>query len=64
MRYRIYFELEDGQHIIAREITSSSRLIRICDDHNRVIFGEPWPKRESLPPDPLNTREPPMFRDD
>lgn len=54
--YRIYFVDEDGNDDV-REVELKSnrpitkklgRVLRICDDHGRVVSGEPLPKREKF----------------
>lgn len=57
MRYRIYFRHDDTNERSVQEVTTTGVIHRVCDDHGRVIFGKPWPKRESFI-DPLDTREP------
>ena len=50
MRLRIYFRHNDTGKEAAREVEADGMPYRICDDHGRVIFGEPWPKRETFVP--------------
>ena len=61
MRYRIYFRHDDTGEEMVREVEADGLAYRICDDHDRVIFGEPWPKKDPFI-DPLKvSREPRYF---
>ena len=46
MRYRIYFRHDDTGEESVREVEADGFAYRICDDHGRVVFGEPWPKKD------------------
>ena len=48
MRYRIYYRHNDTGEESVREIEANGFIYRICDDHGRVVFGEPWPKRDTF----------------
>lgn len=50
MRYRIYFRHDDSGKESAKEVDVEGLVYRICDDHGRVVFGEPWPKQEIFIP--------------
>jgi len=52
MRYRVYFKHPDQKEEDweVREVEAIGEAYRICDDHGRVVFGKPWPKREAIPP--------------
>ena len=49
MRYRIYFKTQEDE-ILAKEVEADGVVYRVCDDHGRVIFGEPCPKKERFIP--------------
>jgi hypothetical protein len=46
MRYRIYFRHDDAGEVSVRELEAVGTIYRICDDHGRVVFGEPWPEKD------------------
>lgn len=59
--YRIYFTDENGienNEVCEVELYRGSspialergKILRICDDHGRVVSGEPWPKKETFVP--------------
>ena len=50
MRYRIYFQHPDQEEKDweVREVEATGVAYRICDDHGRVVFGEPWPKKDHV----------------
>lgn len=50
MRYRIYFKHDDTGKEAVREVEADGLIYRICDDHDHVVFGEPYPKREEFIP--------------
>lgn len=45
MRLRIYSQTQDGEKE-ATEIEVPGDVIRICDDHGRIVESKPWPKSE------------------
>lgn len=45
MRLRIYSQTPDGERE-ATEIDVPGDIIRICDDHGRIVESQPWPKHE------------------
>ena len=63
MWYQVHFEDQEGNETI-REVEANGTIKRITDDHGRVVFGEPWPKREFQGPGmhPLKvSREPSAY---
>ncbi|HDY86927.1 MAG TPA: hypothetical protein ENH82_02290 [bacterium] len=50
MLYRIYFRHEDTKEESAREVEAVGEIYRVCDDHGRVVFGKPYPKKDFAPP--------------
>ena len=60
MRLRIYFRHDDTGQESVRETEADGMPYRICDDHGRVIFGEPWPKQEVFVPS-LGGKEPSYY---
>ena len=60
MRLRIYFRHGDTGEESAREVEADGMPYRICDDHGRVIFGEPWPIKETFVPS-IGGREPDYY---
>ena len=50
MRYRIYFKHDDTGEESVKEVEANGFIYRICDDHNRVVFGKPHPKKEVFIP--------------
>ena len=52
MRYRIYFKQDNKEEDDwpVREVEADGVIHRICDDHGRVVFGDPWPKRPRFTP--------------
>lgn len=48
MRYRIYFRHEETGKEAVREVEADGEIYRVCDDHGRVVYGEPYPKRETF----------------
>ena len=57
MRYRIYFRHDDTKEENVREIEAVGFIYRVCDDHGRVIFGEPESKQPVFTPT-ISGREP------
>lgn len=47
MRYRIYFEAPDGTKS-TREVEAPGTIVRVCDDHGRIVESKPWPKDEGF----------------
>ena len=50
MRFRIYFkhhELPEKDWAV-KEVEAEGVIYRVCDDHGRVVFGEPWPKKSHI----------------
>ena len=45
MLYRIYFRHGDTKEESAREVEAVGEIYRVCDDHGRIIFGEPYPPK-------------------
>ena len=45
MRYRIYFESPDGEKSV-REIEAPGEIVRVCDDHGRIVESKPWPEED------------------
>ena len=58
MRYRIYFKHPDQEEVgEVREIEADGTILRICDDHDRVVFGAPYPENPPFTPS-ISGREP------
>ena len=60
MRLRIYFRHGETGEESVREVEADGMPYRICDDHGRVIFGEPWPAQEPFVPS-IGGREPSYY---
>lgn len=45
MRYRIYSKTMDGRSHV-REVEVDGEVVRICDDHGRIVKSESWPRRD------------------
>jgi len=50
MWYRIYFRHDGTGEESVREVEATGLICRICDDHGRVVFGEPFPPKEVFIP--------------
>ena len=48
MRYRIYLENTDTGVKSVREIEAPGEIVRVCDDHGRVVYGKSWPKKDYI----------------
>lgn len=48
MRYRIYFHHDDTDKKVVREVEADGLIYRVCDDHGRIIFGEPEPEKDYI----------------
>ena len=48
MRYRIYFRHNETGEENVREVEATGAIYRVCDDHGRIIFGEPEPKKDYI----------------
>ena len=57
MWYRIYFRHDDTGEESVREVEATGLIYRVCDDHGRVVFGEPLPIGEMFVPS-IAGREP------
>lgn len=58
MRYRIYFEAPDGEKSV-REVEAPGEVVRVCDDHGRIVQSKPWPETQEGPiMCAANTRQP------
>ena len=57
MWYRIYFRHDDTGEESVREVEATGLIYRVCDDHGRVVFGEPFPPKEVFVPS-IAGREP------
>lgn len=60
MKYRIYFRHDEIGEEPVREVEADGLIYRVCDDHGRVVFGEPWPKQETFVPS-IGGREPAAY---
>jgi len=48
MRLRIYSQTPDGErHTV--EVDVLGDIIRICDDHGRIVTSDPWSKTQHGP---------------
>jgi hypothetical protein len=57
MVIRVYYENDK-----VKEFDLGLSIIRICDDHGRVIVGEPWPMKEGIIL-PVQDKEPTPYSD-
>lgn len=46
MKCRIYSKTMDGRTHV-REVEVDGEVMRICDDHGRIVKSESWPRRDS-----------------
>ena len=48
MWYRLYFRTPDGrtgvEEVESKQLNGLGELVRLCDNHGRVLYGEPWPE--------------------